>query len=165
VHRVRRAGEEARGGREGGGASGDADEADDRPRPPNWRLSPWAVVTYLLGGTLPDGTAIAPKYVGQRRLVEIAVATLTATVVVPTPPLAPTNANTSAFTAGAGRCAISRAMAASSSAADTGSVTNSFTPERMASSSSDGSSRDATMTTPVVGCWRFRSGSAAGRCD
>ena len=24
--------------------------ADDRPRPPNWRLSPWAVVTYLLGG-------------------------------------------------------------------------------------------------------------------
>jgi hypothetical protein len=24
---------------------------DDRERPPNWRLSPWAVVTYLLGGT------------------------------------------------------------------------------------------------------------------
>jgi hypothetical protein len=23
---------------------------DDRPRPVNWRLSPWAVVTYLLGG-------------------------------------------------------------------------------------------------------------------
>ena len=51
-------------------------DADDRPRPPNWRLSPWAVVTYLLGGVLPDGTAIAPKYVGQRRLMEIAVATL-----------------------------------------------------------------------------------------
>src|SRR5690606_4177712 len=50
--------------------------ADDRPRPTNWRLSPWAVVTYLLGGTLPDGTPITPKYVGQRRLVEIAVATL-----------------------------------------------------------------------------------------
>ncbi len=50
--------------------------ADDRPRPPNWRLSPWAVVTYLLGGVLPDGTAITPKYVGQRRLMEIAVATL-----------------------------------------------------------------------------------------
>lgn len=50
--------------------------ADDRPRPPNWRLSPWAVVTYLLGGMLPDGTVISPKYVGQRRLVEIAVATL-----------------------------------------------------------------------------------------
>jgi MoxR-like ATPase len=50
--------------------------ADDRPRPPSWRLSPWAVVTYLLGGTLPDGTEITPKYVGPRRLVEVAVATL-----------------------------------------------------------------------------------------
>ena len=30
---------------------------DDRPRPPGWRLSPWAVTTYLLGGTAPDGTA------------------------------------------------------------------------------------------------------------
>ena len=49
---------------------------DDRERPPNWRLSPWAVVTYVLGGTLPAGTVISPKYVGQRRLVEIAVATL-----------------------------------------------------------------------------------------
>ena len=49
---------------------------DDRPRPPSWRLSPWAVVTYLLGGTLPDGTEITPKYVGPRRLVEVAVATL-----------------------------------------------------------------------------------------
>jgi MoxR-like ATPase len=49
---------------------------DTRERPPNWRLSPWAVVEYLLGGTLPDGTPIAPKYVGRRRLVEIAVATL-----------------------------------------------------------------------------------------
>ncbi|MET0579947.1 MAG: AAA family ATPase [Ilumatobacteraceae bacterium] len=49
---------------------------DDRPRPPNWELSPWAVVTYLLGGVLGDGTPITPKYVGQRRLVEIAVATL-----------------------------------------------------------------------------------------
>jgi MoxR-like ATPase len=49
---------------------------DDRPRPPSWLLSPWAVVTYLLGGVLADGTAISPKYVGQRRLMEIAVATL-----------------------------------------------------------------------------------------
>jgi MoxR-like ATPase len=49
---------------------------DDRQRPPSWRLSPWAVVTYLLGGRLDDGTTITPKYVGQRRLVEIAVATL-----------------------------------------------------------------------------------------
>ena len=50
--------------------------ADDRPRPPSWRLSPWAVVTYLLGGVLPDGTVVSPKYVGPRRLVEVAVATL-----------------------------------------------------------------------------------------
>jgi MoxR-like ATPase len=49
---------------------------DDRPRPPNWQRSPWAVVTYLLGGTAPDGTVIVPKYVGRRRLIEIAVATL-----------------------------------------------------------------------------------------
>src|SRR4051812_37840460 len=49
---------------------------DDRTRPPGWRLSPWAVTTYLLGGTAADGTVITPKYVGQRRLVEVAVATL-----------------------------------------------------------------------------------------
>jgi MoxR-like ATPase len=52
------------------------DAADDRERPPGWRLSPWAVVRYLLGGTTTDGTVISPKYVGQRRLIEIAVATL-----------------------------------------------------------------------------------------
>lgn len=50
--------------------------ADDRPRPARWRLSPWAVATYLLGGTLPDGTVITPKYVGPRRIVEVAVTTL-----------------------------------------------------------------------------------------
>jgi MoxR-like ATPase len=50
--------------------------ADDRPRPPSWKLSPWAVVTYLLGGTLPDGFEVTPKYVGPRRLIEVAVATL-----------------------------------------------------------------------------------------
>ncbi|MCF2530043.1 AAA family ATPase [Yinghuangia sp. KLBMP8922] len=50
--------------------------ADDRPRPPQWKLSPWAVATYLLGGTLPDGTVISPKYVGPRRIVEVAVTTL-----------------------------------------------------------------------------------------
>ncbi|GGM10318.1 ATP-binding protein [Dactylosporangium sucinum] len=49
---------------------------DDRPRPPGWRLSPAAVVTYLLGGTAADGTVVVPKYVGPRRLMEIAVATL-----------------------------------------------------------------------------------------
>ena len=50
--------------------------ADDRPRPPGWRLSPWAVTTYLLGGNAADGTMITPKYVGSRRLIEVAVATL-----------------------------------------------------------------------------------------
>src|SRR6476646_7862705 len=49
---------------------------DDRPRPPQWRLSPWAVVTYLMGGELPDATRISPKYIGSRRLIEVAVATL-----------------------------------------------------------------------------------------
>src|SRR5579862_5015305 len=49
--------------------------ADDRPRPPGWRLSPWAVTTYLLGGEV-GGTVIVPKYVGDRRLIEIAVASL-----------------------------------------------------------------------------------------
>jgi len=49
---------------------------DDRERPPSWRLSPWAVVTYLMGGELGDGSVITPKYVGKRRLIEIAVATL-----------------------------------------------------------------------------------------
>ena len=51
-------------------------EADDRPRPPNWRLSPWAVKLYVLGGQLPNGATIGPKYVGNARLIEIAVATL-----------------------------------------------------------------------------------------
>src|SRR5579859_6489499 len=50
--------------------------ADDRPRPERWLLSPWAVATYLLGGTLPDGTVVTPKYVGPRRIVEVAVTTL-----------------------------------------------------------------------------------------
>lgn len=50
--------------------------ADDRPRPPGWRLSPWGVRAYVLGGTLPDGTLVTPKYVGPTRLVEVAVATL-----------------------------------------------------------------------------------------
>ncbi len=51
-------------------------KSDDRPRPTNWQLSPWAVVTYIIGGELADGTTISPKYFGNRRLIEIAVATL-----------------------------------------------------------------------------------------
>jgi MoxR-like ATPase len=51
-------------------------KADTRPRPPSWKLSPWAVRTYLMGGKLPSGFEITPKYVGNPRLIEIAVATL-----------------------------------------------------------------------------------------
>src|SRR4051794_25535901 len=53
-----------------------ADADSGRPKPPRWKLSPWAVSTYLLGGTLADGTEIAAKYIGPRRIVEVAVATL-----------------------------------------------------------------------------------------
>lgn len=49
---------------------------DNRRRPPNWKLSPWAVAQYILGGKLENGAQITPKYIGNRRLVEIAIATL-----------------------------------------------------------------------------------------
>ncbi len=49
---------------------------DERLRPPNWLLSPQAVVTYVLGGRTRAGTEITPKYIGSRRLIETAVATL-----------------------------------------------------------------------------------------
>jgi MoxR-like ATPase len=51
-------------------------EMDEKPRPENWELSPWAVVQYLMGGKLANGFEIEPKYFGNRRLIEIAVATL-----------------------------------------------------------------------------------------
>ena len=50
-------------------------ENDEKPRPQNWKLSPWAVVNYLLGGKF-KGFEIEPKYYGSRRLMEVAVATL-----------------------------------------------------------------------------------------
>jgi MoxR-like ATPase len=50
---------------------------DNRQRPPNWNLSPWAVATYLLGGKLENGFEVSPKYIGNRRIIEIAIATLT----------------------------------------------------------------------------------------
>ena len=49
---------------------------DQGHRPTGWNLSPRAVVTYLLGDTLADGTVITPKYFGDRRLIEVAVASL-----------------------------------------------------------------------------------------
>lgn len=50
---------------------------DEGKRPANWKLSPQSVVTYLMGGRLKNGFEISPKYIGNRRLMEIAVATLT----------------------------------------------------------------------------------------
>ena len=52
------------------------ERVDDRQRPTGWRLSPWAVVEFIVGGELADGTLVTPKYIGDRRLVEVAVATL-----------------------------------------------------------------------------------------
>ena len=50
-------------------------KTDTHPRPPGWNLSPRAVATYITGGKA--GTmAVTPKYIGHRRLVEIAVSTL-----------------------------------------------------------------------------------------
>ncbi len=51
-------------------------KADTKPRPPQWKLSPWAVSTFVLGGKLDSGFEVSPKYIGNRRLIEIAVATL-----------------------------------------------------------------------------------------
>jgi MoxR-like ATPase len=55
---------------------------DRGPRPPGWQLSPRAVETFILGSAEPlpgpDGApvTIAPKFVGDRRLVQVAIATL-----------------------------------------------------------------------------------------
>jgi MoxR-like ATPase len=49
---------------------------DDYQRPPNWNLSPRAVLTYLAGGKLSNGFIITPKYFGKQRLLEVAIATL-----------------------------------------------------------------------------------------
>ena len=51
-------------------------ERDRAPRPTGWRLSPRAVVDYLMGGDF-DGLTVVAKYIGDRRLIEVAVATLT----------------------------------------------------------------------------------------
>ena len=51
-------------------------QQDRRQRPPNWKLSPWAVRTYLLGGQLDNGFVVTPKYIGQARVIEISIATL-----------------------------------------------------------------------------------------
>lgn len=49
---------------------------DNREKPLGWELSPQSVVDYIMGKELSDGTVIEPKYIGHRRSIEIAVATL-----------------------------------------------------------------------------------------
>ncbi|MFF4276674.1 AAA family ATPase [Streptomyces sp. NPDC001536] len=61
---------------------------DDGPRPPGWLLTPRAVITFVCGSggealklpeapeALPDELVIAPKFVGERALVERCVVTL-----------------------------------------------------------------------------------------
>ncbi|HIY21116.1 MAG TPA: AAA family ATPase [Candidatus Flavonifractor merdigallinarum] len=44
--------------------------------PTGWRMSPRSVLTYITGGVKVKGVEITPKYMGNRRLVEIAIATL-----------------------------------------------------------------------------------------
>jgi MoxR-like ATPase len=48
---------------------------DKYDRPPGWKMSPRAVLTYICGGKVGSRT-ITPKYVGHQRLVEIAISTL-----------------------------------------------------------------------------------------
>ena len=50
--------------------------AERDPIPTGWRMSPKSVLTYLTGNTSVKGVEITPKYMGSRRLVEIAIATL-----------------------------------------------------------------------------------------
>jgi MoxR-like ATPase len=50
---------------------------DNAPRPAGWRLSPRAVETYIMGAPEEvDGVAITPKFIGDRALVQVAIATL-----------------------------------------------------------------------------------------
>jgi MoxR-like ATPase len=50
-------------------------KVDKHSRPHNWQLSPQSVVNYIMGGK--EGKMdIEPKYIGNKRVVEVAVATL-----------------------------------------------------------------------------------------
>lgn len=50
-------------------------KAETDPVPEGWQMSPKSVRTFILGGTVGK-TQITPKYIGNERLVEIAIATL-----------------------------------------------------------------------------------------
>lgn len=49
--------------------------AETEDIPTGWKMSPRSVLTYITGGTA-KGVKITPKYMGNQRLVEIAIATL-----------------------------------------------------------------------------------------
>jgi len=52
-------------------------DSDQGPRPPGWAMTPRAVEIYVMGSDKPvGGVAITPKYVGDRALVQVAIATL-----------------------------------------------------------------------------------------
>ncbi len=50
-------------------------KTDAHAKPPGWRMSPRAVATYISGGKAGTMT-ISPKYIGHKRIVEIAISTL-----------------------------------------------------------------------------------------
>jgi MoxR-like ATPase len=50
---------------------------DKAPKPSAWKLSPRAVETYIMGASKSvGGVTITPKYIGDRSLVQVAIATL-----------------------------------------------------------------------------------------
>lgn len=49
---------------------------DNRTKPKGWKLSPWAVLRYVMGGETESGVSISPKYIGPARVIEIAISTL-----------------------------------------------------------------------------------------
>lgn len=50
---------------------------DTGHKPTNWQMSAQSVVKYIMGGKLSNGFEISSKYIGNQRLMEIAIATLT----------------------------------------------------------------------------------------
>lgn len=50
-------------------------QAERHPIPTGWSMSPKSVLTYITGGTV-NGVEITAKYLGHKRLIEIAIATL-----------------------------------------------------------------------------------------
>jgi MoxR-like ATPase len=52
-------------------------KADKGVKPAGWKLSPKAVEAYVMGADKPvEGVAITPKYIGDRSLIQVAIATL-----------------------------------------------------------------------------------------